>query len=71
LRTRPWAQTDPELVAVDITFQAGGAKHLLVEGFRFCDDANVERDQERELRQWAIALSDAAEPSGGRWAVPS
>jgi hypothetical protein len=31
-------------------------------GSRFCDDAAVEREQERELRQWAIALSGAAEP---------
>ena len=61
-RTRPQATDRSRTVAADITFQAGDAKHLLVEGFRFCDDANVEGDQERELRQWAIALSDAAEP---------
>jgi hypothetical protein len=60
-RTRPKATDRSRTVAADITFQAGAAKHLLVEGC-FCDDANVEGDQERELRQWAIALSDAAEP---------
>jgi len=38
------------------------AKRLLVAEFGFCDDADVEREQERELRQWAIALSGAAEP---------
>jgi len=56
------AATHAERVAADITFQAGGAKHLLVAGFGFCDDLDMERDQERELRQWAIALSEAAEP---------
>jgi hypothetical protein len=45
-----------------MTFQVGGAKRLLADKFRFCDDADVEREQERELRQWAIALSGAAEP---------
>ena len=49
-------------VAADMTFQAGSAKRLLVGEFHFCDDANVEPEQERELRQWAIALSEAAEP---------
>jgi hypothetical protein len=39
-----------------------GANRLLVEEFGFCNDAEVEREQERELRQWAIALSGAAEP---------
>ena len=38
------------------------ADHLLVEEFRLCDDASVEREQERELRQWAISLSEAADP---------
>ena len=52
----------PNSVAADMSFQVGGAKHLLVEEFHFCDDAKVEREQERELRQWAIALSEAAEP---------
>ena len=53
---------DAELVAADMTCQASGGKRLLVGEFRFCDDADVEREQERELRQWAIALSGAAEP---------
>jgi hypothetical protein len=50
------------LVVAYMTFQVGGAKRLLADKFRFCDDADVEREQERELRQWAIALSGAAEP---------
>jgi hypothetical protein len=29
--------------------------------FRFCDDSDVDREQERELRQWAGALSDLAD----------
>jgi hypothetical protein len=45
-----------------MVFQVVGAKRLLVEEFCFCDDTDVEREQERELRQWAIALSGAAEP---------
>ena len=45
-----------------MSFQAGGAKQLLVAEFRFCDDADVDREQEQELRQWATALSEAAEP---------
>jgi hypothetical protein len=43
-------------------FQVLVQRCLLVEKFGFCDDAAVEREQERELRQWAIALSGAAEP---------
>jgi hypothetical protein len=34
---------------------------VLVYEFWICDDPCVEREQERELRQWAIALSEAAE----------
>ncbi len=45
-----------------MTCQVGGSKDLLVEEFRFCDDVGVKREQERELRQWAVALSEAAEP---------
>ena len=45
-----------------MTCQVAGWKNLLVEESRFWDDAGVEREQERELRQWAIALSGAVEP---------
>lgn len=58
----PAASRPSGLVAADMTFQAGGPKQLLVAEFRFCDDAAVDREQEQELREWATALSDAAEP---------
>jgi hypothetical protein len=44
-----------------MTCQLGDSTGVLVYQFRFCDDPGVERQQERELRQWAVALSEAAE----------
>jgi hypothetical protein len=29
--------------------------------FRFCDDSGMDDEQERELRRWAVALSDASD----------
>ena len=56
-----WAVGVAQLVAAGMACQLGGSTGVLVYEFWFCDDPGVEREQERELRQWAVALSEAAE----------
>jgi hypothetical protein len=45
-----------------MTCQLSDSASPLVYGFRFCEDPRVDGEQERELRQWAAALSEAGDP---------